>query len=76
MIVFILKNAESEIVGIGDIDAIILAEESFRVDRPSSSSLFRIQVFRDFRVTLYCVADVFVELSLVHYDSSADDWVC
>ena len=34
MVVFVEKNAESEIIGVGDVDSVLVSEESFRVSGP------------------------------------------
>jgi hypothetical protein len=72
MIVLVLEDSESEVIGVGNVNAVIQSEETFGVGRPTRIR-GGVKVFRGNRVGVKCRTDIGVELLDVHDDDSSED---
>ena len=72
VVVFVMENTEPEVVGIGNVDKVVVTEESIRSNRPTG--LRFLIVSNEKWVIRKCGEDVGIKLFLIHDDCRTEDW--
>ena len=72
VVVFISEDTEPEVVGVRDVDEIVVMEESVRSNRPMGLQF--LIVSNEEWVIWKCGEDVGIELFLIHNNFCTEDW--
>ena len=72
VIVLVVENTEPEVIGVRNIDKVVMTEETIRSNGPAGLRFFLVGNVK--RVVGKCGQDVDVELFLVHDNCCTENW--